>query len=292
MKSSKSIKWSLLFLGTVIVAIWGWRRMPSSPKSPMLNVGIVTKKDLIQRVTISGGLMPRHRLDVKPTFPGFVQRLYVKIGDDVKAGDPLVMFSPSMGRSESNYPVRASFSGRVTLIMKSEGEYVQDSGDQNLVLRVDDLSQLSILASVPELDVAKIKNGQKTKIKFSALPGETFSGIIQEKALSSRDKDRWSSSSTEFQIKIAIESHDPRLMPGMTALVDVITNRKDQVLTLSHEYIQEDLDGNHFVTYASGEKKIIELGLQTDEGVEIISGLHEGDSLRVIDFLNLPTLQD
>ncbi len=292
MKFSKSIKLVLAAVVLILLSVWGWKKWGSANKNSAGNVGLVKKQDLVQRVTVSGSLFPRHRLDVKPSFAGFVQKLYVKIGDNVKAGDPLVMFSPSMGRSESNYPVRASFSGRVTQVLKNEGEYVLESGDQNLVLRIDDLSELYIQASVPELDIAKIKKGQKTKIRFSSLAGENFTGVIQEISMSARDKDRWSSSSTEFQIKILLESHDPQLMPGMSALVDVITNKKDQVLTLAHEYIQEDPDGSYFVTTKQNVKQKVELGLQTEEAVEIKSGLNEGDSVRVIDFLNLPKLQD
>ena len=132
-------------------------------------------------------------------------------------------------------------------------------------------------------------------MKPSAAPlsGETFSGVIREIAMSARDKEKWGgSSSAEFQIRIRVESHDPRLLQGMSALVDVITDRRDQALTLPHEYIQEDADGSHFVTTAKGEKKKVEIGLQTEEAVEIKTGLSEGEKVQIIDFLNMPKLQD
>lgn len=292
MKFSKPIRILIFVALSAGILFWLLKGNGTQKSSGLGARATVIKQDLVQRVTISGSLFPRHRLDVKPSFAGFVQNLYVKVGDLVKAGEPLVMFSPSMGRSESNYPVRASFAGQVTQILKNEGEYVRDSSDQNLVLRVDDLGELIVQANVAELDIAKIKKDQKTKIRFSSLAGENFSGVIREISLSARDKDRWSSASTEFQVSILVESHDPRLLPGMTALVDVITNKREQVLTLAHEYIQEDANGAYFVTTEKGDRVKVELGLQTDEAVEIKAGLKEGDKVQIIDFLNLPKLQD
>lgn len=292
MKFSKASKIS--FVTVLVFALVLWAMLGRTPKAATAenSLGEVKRKDLIQRVTISGRISSRKRLDVKPSFNGYVQKIFVKIGDTVKAGDPLVTFSPSLSANETNYPVRAAFTGRVSQILKTEGESVSETGDQNLVLRVEDLTQLYVLASVPELDIAKIKIGQKASVKVSSLVGESFQGKIGEISLSAKDKDRWASGSTEFQTVITLASLDPRLLPGMSALCDVVTNRAEQALVLAHEFIQQDDKDNYFVTTASGEKRVLKLGLQTDEGVEIKEGLKEGEKVRVIDFLNLPKLQD
>ena len=167
-----------------------------------------------------------------------------------------------------------------------------EQGDAAVVARVEDLSQIFILATVPELDIAKLKKGQKAMIKISALPNENFEGEIVEIALSAKDKDRWSSASTEFQIRILMNTHDPRLRSGMSALLDIVTADDANVLVLGHEYIQDDPEGYSFVTMLNGEKRKVELGLQTEEAVEIKSGLKEGDRVRLIDFLSLPKVAE
>ncbi len=253
--------------------------------------GTVQRKELLQQVSITGQLVAKRRLDVKPRFPGYIVRLYVKVGDRLKVGDPIVTFSPSLGGNELNYPVRAPFAGTVTQVLRAEGEYLVDTGEQNLVARLEDLSELSILATVPELDIAKIKVGQTAMARVSALVGERFEAVIQEISMSARDKDRWSSSSTEFQIKGAVRSKDARLLPGMSALMDIVTNRRDQVLALPHEYIFME-DGKYYATLLGGEKREIKVGLQTDEAAEIIDGLVEGDRVRTVDFLNIKGLDD
>lgn len=256
------------------------------------HLGTVTRQDLVQRITISGPVAAKRRLDIRPSFAGYVQKIYVKIGDHVKINDPLVTFSPSLSKVETNYPVRATFNGEVTQVLKTEGEYVSDTGDQNLVMRVEDFTDLFVMATVPELDVSKVKIGQRAIVKVSSLVDESFPGEIREIGLSARDKDKWSSSSTEFQVKIALNTHDPRLLPGMSALCDVVTNHADKTLVLGHEFIQEDNQNHYFVTLAGGERRDIKLGLRTDEGVEVKDGLNEGEKVRVIDFLSLPKVMD
>ena len=286
----------------------------ASEKNPLQNstLGEVKRQNLSQRVTISGQVWPRKRLDIRPPFNGYIMKLYVKVGDHVHFHDPLVTFSPSLSAGETNFPIRAGFAGVVTQLLKSEGEYISETGDQNLVLRVEDLSELSILGSVPELDIAKLKLGQEALIRVSSLVGESFSGQIIEIGLSAKAKDSYSSASSEFQIKVSLNSHDPRLFPGMSAIMDVVTDKRENVLTLAHEFIQEDEMGYFVIPEKStkgsqwaknenaqtgeqggaGEKKRIKLGLQTDEAAEVLSGLSAGEKVRPIDFLNLPALKN
>ncbi|PWU22057.1 MAG: hypothetical protein C5B49_01495 [Bdellovibrio sp.] len=271
-------------------ATW-WSSSGVAPHSGGSLTASVKRGDLFQRVPIAGFVAPRKRLDVKAPYSGYVQRLYVKVGGSVRTGDPLVMFSPSLGQGETNFPVRASFPGVVTQVLKTEGEYIQETGEQNLVLRVDDLSQLFIQAAIAELDVAKVKNGQNAKIRISSLGDEQFEAEVEEVSLSAKDKEKWGSTSAEFQLKVRIKNKDARLRPGMSAVVDIETNEARNVLVLPLEYIQRSTDGT-FVTLVSGEKRPVKLGLQTDEAVEIQSGLVERDEVRIVDFLNLPKVDE
>ena len=280
----------LVCVSFLLLSLIGCSHRTSGATGP--NLGAVKRMDLAQRVTISGQVWPKHRLDIKPPFNGYIQKLYVKIGDHLKRGDPLVTFSPSLSSGEVNYPVRAGFDGVVTQTQKGEGEYVTEQGDQNLlVVRFEDLSEMFVLGSVAELDIAKIKIGQEALIRVSSLAGETFTGVVREVGLSAKDKDKWGSSATEFQIRVAFQAHDKRLLPGMSTVMDVVPEKRQNVLALPHEYVQED-DKGYFVTTENAEVKRIKVGLQTADAVEIVSGLNEGERVRVIDFLNLPPLKD
>lgn len=292
MKFSRLTKGFALLLVLALVGFAVFKSRSSKSAAGDENLGVVKRQDLTQRVTISGQVWPKHRLDIKPPFNGYIAKLYVKIGDHLKRGDPIVTFSPSLSNGEVNFPIRAGFDGVVTQTLRTEGEYVTETGDLNLlVVRVEDLSDLFVLGAVPELDIAKIQLGQEAMVRVSSLVGETFAAVVTEVGLSAKDKDKWGSSATEFQIRAALKSHDKRLLPGMSTVMDITSDKRSQVLTLAHEYVQED-DKGYFVTTAGGEIKRVKVGLQTAEAVEIVSGLSEGEKMRAIDFLNLPKLKD
>lgn len=290
MRKGKSMKFSKIYkaLGVLIVLVFlffFFSKKEKATQQPNNAETILKRQDLTQKVTISGQVWPKKRLDIKPPFSGYIEKIFVKTGEKVKAGSPLITFSPSLSKGENNHPLRAAFNGVVTQIIKTEGEYVTETSDQNLVMRVDDLDELFVLANVPELDVAKLKIGQEASIRISSLISELFKGSISEISLSAKEKDRYTPGNTEFQVKVLLKSHDPRLMPGMSAMIDVITNKANNVLALPHEYIQEQ-DNKYFVTLTNGERKDITLGLQTDEAAEVKSGLNEGDKIKIVDFLN------
>jgi multidrug efflux pump subunit AcrA (membrane-fusion protein) len=203
----KSLALTKIFVGVLAIAIIVYfvsQVIRSKNTTEDMHLGAVKTQKLLQRVTISGQIWPRKRFDIRPPFNAYIIKLYVKVGDHLKYHDPIITFSPSLSLGETNFPLRAGFDGVVTQVLRSEGEYVTEAGDQNLILRVEDLSELSVLGSVPELDIAKIKLGQEALIRVSSLVGETFTGHITEIGLSARNKDNSSSASSEFQIKVSM----------------------------------------------------------------------------------------
>ena len=121
MKSFKfNSKWAVALLVLLVVMGLGFA-MNRKPAAPPETSGLVTRQDLTQRVTISGQVWPLHRLDVKAPYAGFIRKVYVQIGDHVKVDDPLVTFSPSLGKEETNFPIRAAFAGTVTQVFAGRG---------------------------------------------------------------------------------------------------------------------------------------------------------------------------
>ena len=94
----------------------------------------------------------------------------------------------------------------------------------------------------------------------------------------------------EFPIKIEILDKDETIRPGMSVIIDIVTGKKEKVLTLRHEYIHQEKD-QQFVILTSGNRQNIKTGLQNEETIEIIEGLKEGDAIRKVDFTQLGTTE-
>jgi multidrug efflux pump subunit AcrA (membrane-fusion protein) len=192
------------------------------------------------------------------------------------------------GSAEEVFPMRAPFAGTVVQVLKTEGEYVDQSSTPSgsSIVRIDDLSHLFIEANAPETEVGKLKIGQEVLIKASAVLGQSYTGKIRKISLAAKEQKDWDKSRVEFSIWIQVVENDRLLKPGMSVIVDVITRKLTDVLTLRHEFVQRDKD-KYFVIGPKGVHKNIEVGIQNEEVFEIKKGLVEGEKVRQIDFLSL-----
>jgi len=275
----------LAFLAGTIYGLVFWSGTQSSKAKGM--IGEVVRKDLLQRTTFAGIVTPVKKTVITAPYNGYVKKLYVNIGDKVKQGDPLVSVVQSLQSGDNPFPLRSPLNGVVVQIEKYEGEYAKEGDPKDFILRIDDTSKLFVAANAPEIDRVKIKSGQEAIIKASAILNRSYKGIIREMSLAAREKDSWSRSQVvEFPVRIEITERDENLKSGMSVVIDVITGKKEKVLTLRHEYIRREGDA-YFVKLSSGERREIKVGMQNEEGFEVDSGLQEGEKIRQVDFSEL-----
>ncbi|OFZ15735.1 MAG: hypothetical protein A2Z20_05220 [Bdellovibrionales bacterium RBG_16_40_8] len=249
-------------------------------------LGSVKKSDLIQRVTIAGVVVPNRKTIITAPYNGYIRKIFVKIGDRVKQGDPIVSIVQSLQSSDPVYPLRAPFPGTVVQVEKNEGEYIKEGDAKEFVVRIDDLEKLFVLTNAPEIDRVKIKAGQEAVIKASAILTRSYKGIIRELSLAAKEKEQWGQSQVEFPIRVEVLDQDQELSPGMSVVIDIITNKKENVLTLRHEFIHRENE-KYFVILKNGKKRSIEVGIQNEEAFEIRDGLKEGEQVQQINFSTL-----
>ena len=248
-----------------------------------LEIGRVERANLLQRVTIAGNISPVRTTKITAPYSGYVKKLFVKVGDTIKVGAPIVSVAQSLLSAQPVFPMLSPLSGIVVQINKSEGEFTREGDNNDFILRIDDTSQFLVKAITPEIDRIKVKVGQRAVIKVNAIFNKTFDGVIQSIAMAPNNKDSWQSSTVEYATVIELTNPDEQIQSGMSCLVDLIVDKREKVLTLRHEFIQRDSKG-YFVTRENGERQSIQVGLQNEEVFEILSGLNEGDPVRMVDF--------
>ncbi len=99
-----------------------------------------------------------------------------------------------------------------------------------LFLIANDLTNMQILASVGEGDIASIKEGQKTKFKVQAIANQTFEGVVKQVRLQSAT----SENVVNYTVVISVANAERKLLPGMTARVEFLTNSADDVLKVAN----------------------------------------------------------
>jgi len=290
MKKSFADRYSLglIFLGFFMFLV-GSQASQSPDANSTPKVGTVKVIDLVQKVTVSGTVMPNKKTVISAPYNGYLKKIFVRVGEEVKANSPIVTVVQSLrGPDDDAYPIRAPFTGVVVQVLKTEGEYVEQGKDTSSIVRIDDTTKMFVLADVPESEIDKIKVGLPADIKTTASQSKTYKGIIREISQAAKDKSqnsRWGEH-VDFTIKIEVTDKDEQVKGGMSTLVDILVNRRPSALALRHEYVQHSKD-QYFVTLADGVRRDVKVGLQNEEFVEIESGLKENDRVQIIDFLSL-----
>lgn len=287
MSKSSNKKWIGLVILIVAVTTVYFTFFKNESKKNRMGVGKATRQDFVQRVTIGGTVVPLRKTIITSPYNGYIKKVYVKVGQEVKPNDALVSIVQSLQSPENVFPMRTPFSGVVVQIPKSEGEFVKEGDTTSYIMRIDDRSKLYVLASTPEVDRARVKEGQEAIVKASAILDRSYKGVIRELALAANEQEMWSRSQViEYPIKIELLDFDEQIKSGMSVLIDVITNKKSGVVFLRHEFINRENE-QYYVVLKNGKRKDVKLGLQNDEGFEVIEGLSEGDEVRQVDFTQI-----
>jgi HlyD family secretion protein len=95
-----------------------------------------------------------------------------------------------------------------------------------LFLIANDLSRMQILALVGESDIEQIKQGQSVNFTVQALPGQIFSGTVEQVRLQSATTDNV----VNYTVIVTLENPGGKLLPGMTARVDFLVQSAGNVL--------------------------------------------------------------
>ncbi len=254
-----------------------------------LPIGSVKRADIVQKVMVNGTFTPKRSAYIRAPFDGYVHRLFVKIGDQIKVEQPIVTIGQTaQATKEQAFPMRSSLKGRVVQIKTAEGESVsRQSSPNDFLVRIDDTSEMFVTAQATETDVVNLTLGQACTIRAAALTKHFFEGVIDTIALAANNQESWDRGKVEFTVTIKLtKSPGEAIKPGMTAIADIITNKAENVLTLSQEFVYRD-DDHFYVILANGEKRDISVGLYNAQDFEIKDGLQLNDKVRQVDFIEL-----
>lgn len=145
------------------------------------------------------------------------------------------------------------------------------------LIEIPDLSVMQVQTSVNEVDVSRIAKDQQVKIKLDALPEPDFYGTVSQVAtLATRKRN---SNVKEFEVMVLIDGADPRLKPGMSAAVEIITDRIPDATYIPLESVFEK-DGETIVYLSGSHKPVkVELGQKNADFVVILAGLEPGQKI-------------
>lgn len=135
----------------------------------------------------------------------------------------------------------------------------------------------TITINLTEIDVPKIKVGNKATVTFDALTDKTFTG----KVISIDTTGSVSSGVTTYPTVIRLDTDPGTILGNMAASANIITQTKHDVLLVPSSSVQSQ-DGSSTVRVIKNQTMqtvSVEIGLTSDTQTEIVSGIAEGDTV-------------
>lgn len=154
------------------------------------------------------------------------------------------------------------------------------------IFAVADPTSLIFEATVDETDVGSLIMGQHATITLDAFPEATYSGTISYISYISQQS---SGGATVFPVKIMFERPE-NLRIGLNGDITIVTDQKDDVLTVPTEAIREEKGIWYVYKKINGkyEKIRVTTGAKNEDEIIVTEGLTEGDAVVTKGFTNIP----
>lgn len=186
--------------------------------------------------------------------------------------------------------IRAPFAGTVAKVNVKRGDTVSAGTAVVTVITAERIAKITL----NEVDVAKVKVGQKATLTFDAVPDVSVAGAVADVETIGTA----SQGVVSYGVEIAFADSDARVKPGMSVSASIVTDVRQDVLMVpngavksrSGAYYVEVLEGGipeggggaaGFVPSVPPRAQSVEAGVANDSDTEIVSGLKEGDAVVV-----------
>lgn len=178
------------------------------------------------------------------------------------------------GTPRTSLTFHAPLGGTVLRKDVVEGQYVDEG---TILYEVADLSTVWIYFDIYEQDLTHITPGVPATFTVEAFPGNRFEGMVDVVEPVVQPETR------TVRVRMKAQNPDGRLRPGMFATGEILVPLdpalvvpSSAVLSLGRSrVVWVEVDENAF------EPRTVSIGAKTEEKIQILSGLHEGDRIAV-----------
>jgi RND family efflux transporter MFP subunit len=214
------------------------------------------------------------------------QRTKAEVSND-NAYDGLKQAQANLSSAQISYrltssTITAPFSGIVGSVGLVEGMVLTSSSSTTsvnssrvAVIKGDSLPVINV--SLSEVDVPKVKVGQRVTVILDSISDKTFTGTVAT-------VDRVgsvSSNVTSYSANIKLDSDSDQILPNMAATANIILETKADVLIIPSTALTTQNGSTYAKTLENGKEVNvqIEVGISSETDTEIVSGLTEGQTV-------------
>ena len=177
------------------------------------------------------------------------------------------------GKSRTRFGVYAPASGVLTELGVREGGQLMAGSS---LIQIADLSQVWLIAEVPERDVARLKLGVAVDVQLQSFPGEVLKGKVDHLHPTLVDASR------TLRVRIELPNKGNRLYPGMYANVEFSGEAREALSVPTESVIATGTRKVVIVKSETGYRPVeVTTGQERDRYTEVLNGLAEGEEVVV-----------
>jgi macrolide-specific efflux system membrane fusion protein len=182
--------------------------------------------------------------------------------------------------------VRAPISGTVVSLAARTGQMLAAAQPAAPLLRIADLSEMTVAARVAENDVTRLRPGMAASFTTPGYPGKRWSGKLRQVIPIPADGTGEQGKQAFYIVLFEVKNPDHELMSGMSAQVQFfVAQARDTLLLPANALGAPDDDGLYNVNVLDAGQHVsarkVKVGLRSLQQAQILSGLTAGDKVLV-----------
>jgi macrolide-specific efflux system membrane fusion protein len=180
--------------------------------------------------------------------------------------------------------ILAPLSGTVVAVNARPGQTVSIGQPGLPLMRLADLSRMTVQARVAEVDVTRLKRGMTANFQTPGYPGRTWSGKLRQVLPVPADGTGEQGKQTFYNVLFEVDNPEQELMSGMTTQVQfIVAQAKDALLLPANLLGKRDAAGMYQVYVVNPERRIVarkvKIGLRNVQQAQVLSGLEAGEQV-------------
>lgn len=186
----------------------------------------------------------------------------------------------------ADYTIKAPFDGQVASVSVKKGDDISSGSAIATVISPNKVAELTL----NEVDIAKVKVGQKASLTFDAIADLELTGSVAELDMVGTV----TQGVVSYTVTISLDANDDRIKPGMSVTASIITDTKLDVLTVPNSAVKSKNGEYYVLTLPSASadsvgdsagvesdiaptQTTVTIGLADETNTEILTGLNEND---------------
>lgn len=168
----------------------------------------------------------------------------------------------------ADFTLRSDIDGVVYSLPKKKGELVTA---QTPLAIIGSATQFVLEMQVDEYDIIKVRKGLPVKVMMDSYKGQVFDAVVSkiDPIMNERSK--------TFLVEAAFVAQPYLLYPNVSFEANIVLQSKPKAMLIPRNYLVND----SFVIKANDKKVAVKTGLKDYKMIEILSGIAEGDELKM-----------